>query len=374
MTKFYDNRGLRVTRLVLPGAVTVLLAKRELPQSLTALSCTPWPVNEDGELLGESDTLFGAASYEWDVEDSPGLPVPCDRRSDERYRWLLSQERLFGPLESRSHHYGTLCPLDYLPTGLQFLQYSPNYNSYAKDWSSRLTRLHHLEMNRSFNCELYDWLPPSLVHLSLGNAFNQRIQVDDLPAGLQRLHLGGAFSQPLPPEVLPPSLKVVEMDYECNSSPLTLRSTSITHLLLKSSLQLTVDTFPSSLISLDLPYTNEELLPNVLPHTLHELILSGFFSFPLHPNSLPAGLKFLRFLPEIIDDETNEDPYVHPLTLNQGLVALDLQRSCSHPIGPGSIPASVRWLRLSPYYLDKVEGMQLPASTEVIWGDGPSRL
>ncbi|GAM28325.1 hypothetical protein SAMD00019534_115010, partial [Acytostelium subglobosum LB1] len=83
----------------------------------------------------------------------------------------------------------------------------------------------HLTIGNAFNQLLQvGALPSSLVKLSFGDAFNQPLPTGVLPSSLVHLSFGDSFNQPLPTGVLPPSLSYLSLGREFNQG---LKQTSL---------------------------------------------------------------------------------------------------------------------------------------------------
>ena len=114
--------------------------------------------------------------------------------------------------------------------------------------------------------------------------------------------------------------------------------------------------------------------PAVLPTGLRRLTVSNRYRRPLQLGSLPDGLRFLECGRQLIDSDLMLPPLPPRVLLPSTPLGLDLSDRYFHPLLPGVIPCSVRWLRLSSAYRDEGIEVVLPTDAEVVWFEKRGRL
>src|SRR5437762_1145541 len=105
--------------------------------------------------------------------------------------------------------------------------------------------------------------------------FNQPIFEDVFPPNLTILNFASYYTSPISPGVLPSKLKSLKMRIDIGGS--------LTGIL------------PSTLTELQLFHFNSPINPGDLPESLISFTLSPNYDHRLFVNSLPQGLKYLKF-------------------------------------------------------------------------------
>ena len=114
-------------------------------------------------------------------------------------------------------------------------------------------------------------MPTNLVYLKLSHVFNYKINF--YPQGLKYLILGDYFNHPLKPGDIPNSVK-------------GLRLSRMYEMYIKK------DSFPESLIDLDLNNYNIKIVKDDLPSSLLSMKFGMYYNIPLG-NTVPNTVKYL---------------------------------------------------------------------------------
>jgi len=350
---FYARYRMRVLRMCLPAnwnepLVDSSTGLPQLPGSLIALT-----LGGDGgsrtvahAVFDDSDSVALAARVEAeqgsDEEDEREFYErirPVDESSDAAWnvvQYALSSGRFDQPL-----------PPHVLPRSLRFLQFNESYNRPLQVGSIPDT-VRFLQFGRDFHQPLQaGHLPASLTHLVFGRDYNQPLLPGVLPACLRRLRLGSGYNQPIQPGSLPAQLQELSFGYEYNQPILPgVIPSSVTHIRLSSCFNqpLQPGSIPEGVTHLNMgEHWNHPLLPGVLPSSLRELANSRHYRQPLLPGSLPSGLEVLAF--HYLSNSVHDTP--QPGVIPASVTVVSLSRlHTAQPMVAGSIPATVRWLRL----------------------------
>ena len=383
----YERFGLRVTRMVVSngGSMTFSTSSRDsspFPSSLVSLACVsePWQSNE--ELLPNS--LFGfnapdchhpSSIHPW----SAAVSETDEERAERLCEEMRSAEGLCGwqdytivPVHASqrwprtSHH----IPPGLLPPGLRLMQLSTPL-SFPLQPGSIPSSLEVLDLRSVDSQSLSGVLPPSLVHLMLGNGWKHPLPPGTLPPSLECLSIGHLYTQPLGVGCLPSSLRVLKLGntFEPPSRDGLVLPHSLTHLsvwVLSAEVVL-----PPHLLSLALRGPTSPVLP--LPPSLREFHVQNFSSFASQPGSLPEGLQLLQVG---FGSFSLEEP-PPPFELPRSLVALDLSAELPDALDCLVLPLGLRSLRCSRAFKKSfeqaLERLTLPAVV-VTWAGREDNL
>ena len=364
---------LRPTRMCLVGEMRKVAVERStgrspFPSSLSCLSFAPIPLSTDAD--SQPRGMFGSEAAKVDSIQCLWAH-PRTEVLDEHYRQLLFDETTavhsFEQTKSLSRFQ---LSAGLLPHGLRRLQLPTDFNSplQVRDIPSTVEVLHFgTDYHQPLKIGV---LPSSLVHLVLDSVFDYPLVPHVLPASLQRLDTF-MWNQPLTVAgvpVLPSSLKALQMhSFNYPIEPGALPS-GLTHLVVKMFNQpLKVGSLPPSLVSLDLGYLFSQPLEGVLPSSLRVLVHSTMNRHPLIPGVLPEGLAVLHLRLSAYGDHNPIFPGALPLSLR----ALDMGAHWLGNFMPGTIPDSLRWLRLR---VEKAALRTIPASVQVEWEPEDDRV
>lgn len=186
-------------------------------------------------------------------------------------------------------------------------------------------------------------LPSSLRFLQLGRG--TKLQMGSLPEGLRGLYLPDGTWAQLSPGVLPSTLTHLYIGFEVSAATVDIVPPRLQFLVCPAHSELMrVNMFPSSLRALCLYFgldTSARLAKGVIPHNV-ELLELVDYHHPLRPGIIPSSVVLVRLL-----------------TIRPG------------PVLRGSMPSSVRWVKLSREYQEDglVEEGAVPATARVEYID-----
>ena len=281
-----------------------------------------------------------------DVRDGHG-PLPLFADSHSEITDVLEPGLLPAGLRALRLSYSYNCPLlpGALPDSLKFLQLGGWYNQ-PLPVGVLPSSLRCLSLSPRFRQPLLPGsLPQSLERLRLGD-WSRPLQVGVLPPHLKALHIGDV-SDPLQPLVLPTSLLYLSFGFHYNQ-------------------RLHLNVLPPGLVELRLSERFDyPLAPGVLPSSLRRLRLGSWFRQQLVPGSLPEGLLFLLFYPK--EHCESSLPPLQPGVLPSTLLGVDFSNRCEQPLPAGVVPSSVRWVRLCTRYRDEDIEAVLPSHAQCSW-------
>ena len=365
----YTRYNMRVRRLCLPAATRGEGKPPELPPSLLCLALAPvqcWASEQHPcMLLDGCDPL---RCTEVEEEDEADEAADDDAAFSWRMRRVETMRRTWELYDFGACHgqFNGRLKASTLPHGLRFLQLNDSYKWPLRAGSvpdsvqvmqlgrlfdkplqvgSLPTSLVYLVLNDQYHHTLLPGvLPTGLQHLKFGRSYNTELLPGALPSFLERISFGKDWNRPIMPGVIPPPVRYLRLSQLFNQ-PLYAGSIphGVTHLNLGAKF-------------------DHPLMPGVLPSSLRELIISCNFVQPLQPGSLPDGVEVVVF--------TAWGVFQQPLLpgiIPASVVLLSMPRMYRLEVVAGSIPATVKWLRVSR---DRSEGdvrAVLSPSTRLIW-------
>ncbi|MCJ1297169.1 hypothetical protein MMC34_008738 [Xylographa carneopallida] len=380
----YDRYDLRVLRMSLPQDWNEPLLDGATGRSLLPASLMALSLGKDfGRRKGTSAAYAALDGSECAQSGETTRDGEGDGEVDEfwsRFRPVDTTGQLHGTAWDVFQHgdVGGVFNLPLspgaLPRGLRMLQLSHDFNRPLEAGSIPDTVV-SMQFGYSFDQPLaIGHLPASLTHLVLGCSFNQPL-FGVLPAGLLRLRLGHRFNQPLSRGALPPQLRELSFSADFNQPlPAGVIPSSVTHLRFCGSFnqRLEARSIPHGVVHLQLGYSYSHPLPaGVLPSSLRELALfSQVSEQPLQRGSLPDGLEVLAYHIVSLFYNRPTSPAL-PLGIIPASVQLvSLGEHYEHELLAGTIPATVRWLRLPSMCEQQSASGALSPSTHLLWSDG----
>ncbi|KYR01995.1 hypothetical protein DLAC_11449 [Tieghemostelium lacteum] len=221
------------------------------------------------------------------------------------------------------------------------------------------TNTKSLTLNR-IHCDQLVMLPRNLETLKLGPAAWEPCNADDLPRTLKTLHAFTNFPSGHLPESITDLSLYHRLNYQLRIDEIP---SNVKYLKLLNYNRIKPGHLPNSLVSLEL---DSEISPGVFPQhgcKLVSLTYLAYYSQPIHVNSLPHSLKFLKLSSQFnLPIETNVLPV--------GLETLIFGFNYNIPIGQGVLPPTLQSLTFDSSFNQILPiGLLPPSLTELVLGD-----
>lgn len=180
--------------------------------------------------------------------------------------------------------------MENMPNNIKFLK----LGDCQKDIKNIPDSVEKLILPNSFNKCLLGILPTNLIHLELGNLFEQDIKNGDLPETLEKLKFGSYYNKKI--NSLPLNLRYLEFGAYYNQKiDKNVLPNKLKHVVFgyRYNQIIDKDVLPNSLNILVFGYSFNQKL-NKLPDNIEELIFGDRFNQKFEENILPNNIKKLE--------------------------------------------------------------------------------
>lgn len=283
----------------------------------------------------------------------------------------------YGIKELILHSYNDILTKNILPNSLTKLIFSDLCN-FKININSIPNSVKYLNLG-SYNDTLTNILPSNLIHLELGDKFNQRIEVNILPQSLKYLKFGSNYGKQLLNGVLPNNLETLIFHHNHGYIYPFLEGqlpNSLKHLEFPNYIRLMDNiVLPKNITFLkfgekfkggikegDIPKSvktlifgrkfNQLLRPNIIPYGVEKIIFSWEFNQELNKDIIPNSVIDLTF--------ENYNQKLKIGDIPNSVKNLKIGSNYKYPLTEGIIPSSVIRLYLPMSYSGELSKTIIP--------------